>query len=471
LYAVAILILDVAISGFQRAPANPPTAGAGVAAARTIIPYADAKSIFETLRADLLPPELRVKRPIERQVIWKSWVTRRDVAIRARLARGDEESIVSFLVFGTTFTNQPRIADHDAPTEPAAVTKMIEARLNDLMMAVGSPRANDRLQFVRRVLARKGINPGTSAGRAQARRYLAGLLSRASEEAERFNRLSQSLQDVRDPRVWSEKAAPLFRERGLISDTSILPNFAIDQALRAIKSERSATELNIRRVAIVGPGLDFTDKEAGYDFYPQQTLQPFAIVDSLIRLGLANAGELRVTTFDVSPTVNKHLEDARQRARGGEGYPVQLLRDDHDQWSDPLIEYWRQFGTMIGEETPPVPVPSGLATLQNRAVKVRPSVVMSVTPLDVNIVLQRWAPLPPEERWDLIIATSVLVYYDLFEQSLALTNVASMLRPGGLFLSSDLTFELPATPMKLVGFTDVRYTDAKTDRVAWFQLR
>jgi hypothetical protein len=32
----------------------------------------------------------------------------------------------------------------------------------------------------------------------------------------------------------------------------------------------------------VGPGLDFTDKRTG-DFYPHATIQPFAVVDSLLR--------------------------------------------------------------------------------------------------------------------------------------------------------------------------------------------
>ena len=38
--------------------------------------------------------------------------------------------------------------------------------------------------------------------------------------------------------------------------------------------------------------------------------------------------------------------------------------------------------------------------------------------------------LDPRERFDLIIATNVLVYYDVFEQSLALANLATMMRRG-----------------------------------------
>ena len=62
------------------------------------------------------------------------------------------------------------------------------------------------------------------------------------------------------------------------------------------------------------------------------------------------------------------------------------------------------------------------------------------------------------------------MYYDVFEQSLALANVARMLRPGGLFLSNNFTFELPSTPMRIVGATDVPYTDTGDgDRVFWYQ--
>src|SRR5438552_3007486 len=58
---------------------------------------------------------------------------------------------------------------------------------------------------------------------------------------------------------------------------------------------------------------------------------------------------------------------------------------------------------------------------------------MTIVPRDLNIVLQRPEPLAPNERFDLIVATNILIYYDVFEQSLALSNVARMLRPGASF--------------------------------------
>ena len=74
----------------------------------------------------------------------------------------------------------------------------------------------------------------------------------------------------------------------------------------------------MRRVAIIGPGLDVVDKQEGHDFYPPQTIQPFAVIDSLVRAGLADADTLTVTTLDVSARVNDHIGAdgvARARAR------------------------------------------------------------------------------------------------------------------------------------------------------------
>src|SRR5258707_5125858 len=74
----------------------------------------------------------------------------------------------------------------------------------------------------------------------------------------------------------------LYRTRGLSSDTSLFPNFAIEESLEGIKTRGLLAPGNVSRVAVIGPGLDFTDKQEGDDFYPQQTIQPFAIMDTLL---------------------------------------------------------------------------------------------------------------------------------------------------------------------------------------------
>ena len=95
-------------------------------------------------------------------------------------------------------------------------------------------------------------------------------------------------------------------------------------------------------------------------------------------------------------------------------------------------------------------------------------------PLDLNIVTQRLEPSSPGEPFDLVIATNILLYYDVFEQSLAAANIVRMLRPGGFFLSNNRVFELPNSPLSGVGFTDSTYMSLPGvgdtgDRVIWYR--
>jgi predicted TPR repeat methyltransferase len=98
-------------------------------------------------------------------------------------------------------------------------------------------------------------------------------------------------------------------------------------------------------------------------------------------------------------------------------------------------------------------------------------VVSSVDARDLNIVLERLAPLPDDERFDLIVATNILVYYGVFEQSLALANIAAMLRPGGFLLSNNVLVELPTTPLHAIGDSKVIYSDRPddSDDIIWYR--
>ena len=77
-----------------------------------------------------------------------------------------------------------------------------------------------------------------------------------------------------DPITEFVQRSRLFRTRGLSLDTSLIPNYSVEQALAAMKARGLLRPGSVRRVAIVGPGLDFADKDVGFDIYPQQTLQP-----------------------------------------------------------------------------------------------------------------------------------------------------------------------------------------------------
>lgn len=448
------------------------------------IPYSEAKPVIQAL-AEILPVELRGKNDREIAALWPGWVVRRDQEIRSRLAQGDEDSLINFILFGTSFTREPRLSlqqiallattpSDDNPehySSISGISKLVRARIGDFLEALARPTNNERILFARDVLIKqKGFRLGAKQGRAQAAQYLQAGLDRFLRENAGYSRILEAARLQGDATAEFAERSRLFRTRGLASDTSIPPNFAIEESLKVVKERGLLKPGIVRRVAVIGPGLDFADKQEGYDFYPQQTIQPFAVIDTLLRLGLAKASELHVTTFDLSPRVNDHLERARQRAKLGKSYTVQLPRDLSAPWKSELVSYWERFGEQIGVPTAAVAVPASAGEIKIRAVRIRPRVVSRIQPVDTNIVLQR-IELPETERFDLIISTNIFVYYDNLDQSLAMMNVERILKPGGLMLSNNALLELPFFRVHSIGYSAAVYSDRPNDAdsIVWYQ--
>jgi hypothetical protein len=150
---------------------------------------------------------------------------------------------------------------------------------------------------------------------------------------------------------------------------------------------------------------------------------------------------------------------------------IQLPRDVDRPWPPALVDYWRALGDQIGTSVPPVRPPELFKGLETRAVRIRPDVVLASEPIDLNIVLER-RDLSPSERYDLVVGTNIFVYYDAFQQSLALENIGAMLKPGGLLLTNDKLPEVPAGSMREAGITTVRYSEhdpTAIEAVGWYR--
>jgi hypothetical protein len=134
---------------------------------------------------------------------------------------------------------------------------------------------------------RHGFDVARDDGRAGARRFLREALAHMAADLARIDRAVETARALNPS--WADAAAgsTLFRERGLSTDTSIFTSFAIERAVDGLSVTGTLGEGSVRRVAIVGPGFDFVDKRDGFDFYPPQTIQPFAVIDSLARHRLA----------------------------------------------------------------------------------------------------------------------------------------------------------------------------------------
>ena len=450
-------------------------------AAVVYTPFSDAEPVLEAL-AEVLPPELRTVPHQELESVWPSWVKRRDAEIRERLNKGDEDTVVNLLLFGTSFTQQPRLTaaqlrklspDPDEATKGEPGTQLraiIQSRVRDLIIGMGSPGNSERLLFARRVAERAGIEFSGANKKEKAAHHLYESYLRVLREQRSYEELLAAAHSLGDPTEEFAERSKIFKDRGLSLDTSLPPDFALEVALATMRDRGLLSRGSVRRVGIIGPGLDFTDKQEGYDFYPPQTVQPFAVMDSLVRLGLAKPGELAVDSLDLSSRVLEHIERARRAAFQGRPYTIQLPRDPLREWKPELVAYWKRFGDQIGSSVPPVAVPASLQGIESRAVRVHPGFVGRMRALDVNVILQR-EQAPEQAKFDLLVATNVLVYYDTFEQSMALVNIQSMLRPGGFLLTNDLLLELPPLKMRSGDYVSVEYSSrpADGDRILWYR--
>ncbi len=310
------------------------------AASPAFTPWASAKPVLDNQRGHL-PAELENAD----ETRWFAWSKKEDKAIRARLEQGDLDSMVNLLLLGTSFTKQPRIKV-ESITE-ASKSGVLRGRVDDLVEGLGSPGGNERLIVLSGLLQSRGIDPGASTGvfiYSNLRRVLAERKALAERAAA-----------VGHPDSVLDRSS-LFRDRGVSLDTSILPDFSMEQALRDLKTRGVLHEGQVARVAVIGPGLDFIDKneESAYDYYPRQTVQPFALYDSLVRLGLAKADAVSLSILDISSQVLDHIRRARERARKGTGYVIQLPRDVSRPWPAELIAYWRSLGDRVGTAVAPI---------------------------------------------------------------------------------------------------------------------
>ncbi len=406
------------------------------------ISYGEAQPIIGGMRGSL-PPELEALGAIDAGK-WNAWVQERDREIRQRLDRGEEDTLVNLLRFGVTYTKEYRIEDEYLVRygNSSLVDSFAQNRADDLVRALAAPNPSPGLTDMRDFLVKQGFSFKTPQERVKVKKYLLDTLARMRDEFLKYRAQKKD-----------ESRFQLFQDRGISLDTNLWPDYQLDVAFRELAAKGLMKPGSVRRVAIVGPGLDFVNKEAGVDFYPPQTTQPFAVLDSLIRLGLADPANVELYTLDISQSVNVHVAGMRKHAAQGQAYTVQLpwntQRPMSDEYRAAFVAYWQKLGDKVGEPVAAIPVPPADAGTQNRAIKIGPQIVLKITPIDMNVVYQR-LETKPDEAFDLVIGTNIFVYYGKFEQALARANAAAMLRPGGFLLSND---KLPDTVP--VGLEDV----------------
>jgi hypothetical protein len=341
---------------------------------------------------------------------------------RVRVRDGDLDHLVFYVLQSTHFTRLP-------PIEPALSAKALrsgmsgrsaappqhvppdaEARIVAFVKAAESGDRDPRLSYFRGLLA----NEHTTDERRKLveLRYLTAMSFLFQKEFDSPSR---------------DAAERLYQKRGLSTDTAVEAGYAVHAGLGVLHALEPTRR--IRRVLIVGPGIDLAPRTGMLEVGPPESYQPWAVIDALVGLGLARLDDLEVVGADINPRVVDHLRASSHappvlRLVSGIGESATVT------FAPGYREYFSTLGRSIGTVHAGGTAPAGHLS-RTVAVGVASAAALRAEPLD--IVTERLTGEP----FDLAIATNILPYFGKVELLLALSNIAGMLAPGGMLLHND----------------------------------
>jgi hypothetical protein len=388
--------------------------------------WADVQSLASgfTSGPDRLP---EFKDPSE----WDDWIRQRDAIIRARIDHGIEDSISALILFGASFPAPPKLPSAaDAVNAAGDLTANARARTDAFVEAIDQID-NERFRIVLEFLRRRRVTE------EELPAFLTGNLRRyALEQAAARKQKNRS-------------------DAGLPLESPMLVNFAIEDTLQALKTN-GTLPARIHRIAVIGPGLDLAGDPDVSDYAPPQSIQPFAVLEAVLRLGVAQPSEVQLAALDLNPVVLANLRTSLSKARAGQRCLLQLPRATSAGWNSTAVAYWQRFGETIATPVASIAVmPPGI---ESRLLAVKPQIAARITVEDVNIIAQT-LDTAPSQQFDLVVATNIFAYYNRVEQALALTGIARMLARGGILVANGLAPSSKTPEFQDLSTHHVAYTE------------
>jgi len=367
---------------------------------------------------DVAPLQKRLEARGITAATFPSYVERVRTDNARRVREGDLDHLIFYALQSTHFTKLPRI-------EPALSAKMlvegggkvpadVRPRIVDFLKAIDSSSRDPRITYFRALV--------TSA-----------FPDRHDREAALLGEYRRAMKFVYDKEFVAQPTGPdavasLYRTRGLSTDTAVEAGFVVYTGLGVLKALDPARQ--IRRVLILGPGLDLAPRTGLLEEGPPESYQPWAIIDALISLRLSRVNDLTVIGADINPRVVDHLARARTNP------PVLTLASGvAESPSVHLTEEYRQYFNQIGRGivggfmAPRAPVSGRLF----KEITPAADVAHSLSAEELDVVTARLSDAP----FDLIVATNILPYFDDTQLMLAISNVSAMLAPDGIFLHNE----------------------------------
>jgi len=368
---------------------------------------------------DVAPLEKRLEARGITEATFSSYVDRVGQDNTRRVREGDLDHLVFYALQSTHFTSRP-------PIEPALSAKAFvegghrvppdgKARIKDLLAALDSSSSDPRLVYFR-ALVRSSF-PVSSA-----------------REAALVAEYTRAMRFVYDKEFVAQRTGPdavaeLYRTRGLSTDTAVEAGFVVYNGLAILKALDPTRQ--IKRVLIVGPGLDLAPRTSLLEKGPPESYQPWAVIDALLSLGLSRPDTLTVVGADINPRVVDHLRRAKEAPP-----TLTLVSGVAESASVHPTEDYRQYFASLGRAIGEASDTSSAGELSGhlfKTVRVRSNVARALAAEQLDIVTSRLTSDP----FDLIIATNILPYFDDSELMLATSNIAAMLAPDGVLMHNE----------------------------------
>ncbi|MEP6916886.1 MAG: hypothetical protein ABJC89_14635 [Acidobacteriota bacterium] len=373
-----------------------------------------------------------------------SYVARVGRENAARVREGDLDHLVFYLLQSTHFTALP-------PVEPALSAKALVESLGSGERETflrGSGLASSRLAAPVRSRAAALERALDSSDRDPRLVYFRQLVkatvpNRADRSAALLREYSRVMQFIYKKEFVAQRSGPsavaeLYRARGLSTDTEVEAGYLVYLGLGVVRS--LDPDRRIRRVLIVGPGLDLAPRTALLETSPPESYQPWTVIDALLALGLSRTGDLEIVGADINPRVVTHL-------RREHGAPPTLTLVSGIRESDTISfsDDYRDYFTAVGRAIAPADTgaaqgkaaSTGSTTVTGghlrKTVAVGAAAARALDAETLDIVTERL----DRPGFDLIIATNILPYFDDLQLTLAMTNIAGMLAPGGVLLHNE----------------------------------
>jgi hypothetical protein len=366
-----------------------------------------------------------------------SYIERIHQQNRQRVREGDLDHLVFYLLQSSRFTTLPAI--EPAVSARALVESLEPAQRDDFLnrSKIDATRVPGAVRSRIAAFERALDKPGDDA----RLRYFKDLVGEAFPRAKDLD-ASLGAEYLRAMRFVYQKefvaqrserpadaVADLYRSRGLSTDTAVEAGYLVQIGLAVVKGLQP--DRRIRRVLIVGPGMDLAPR-TGFLEVPPESYQPWAVIDGLVSIGLARLDDLEVTAADINPRVVAHL---RRSATSPPTLSLtsEIAAKDGVSFSGDYRDYFASLGAELSRPAAAPRAVEDAGGHLHKSVRVSPAAakVLRAEPLD--IVTERFAGPP----FDLVIATNILPYFDDQQLALAASNIAAMLAPGGVFLHNE----------------------------------